>query len=107
MAIQKKSAAHEKKHVGKAELEFKVIARRNRLLGNWAAEQLGLDGNATEAYGKEVVAAGLEKHGDANVVRKILADFAEKGVVLSESELNAKITEFLDLVRKEVESQQS
>ena len=66
------------------ELEFKVIARRNRLLGAWAAEQMGLSGEAVDSYAKEVVAADFEKPGQDDVVEKLLADMTAKGVDISE-----------------------
>ena len=107
MVIHKKSAAHEKKIVGKAEIEFRVIARRNRLLGDWAAEQLGFDGDAAGAYAKEVIAAGLERGGDEAVANKILTDFSEGSVAVTDAQLRAKITEFLEIAREEVESRPS
>ena len=56
------------------ELRFKVMARRNKLLGLWAADQKGLSGEAAQAYAKEVVAADLEEAGDEDVYRKVRAD---------------------------------
>jgi len=62
------------------ELRFKTNARRNKLLGLWAAEKLGIEGDAAEAYAKEVVLADFEKPGDEDVLEKVLADFQEKGL---------------------------
>ena len=70
----------EKKFEHDEELRFKISARRNKLLGLWAAEKLGLDGDAAEAYAKEVVLADFERPGDDDVLEKVLADFQEKGV---------------------------
>ena len=66
------------------ELAFKVTARRNKLLGLWAAGHLGLTGAAAEAYAKEVVAADFTRPGDSDVIEKVTKDFADKGVKLGE-----------------------
>ncbi len=66
------------------ELAFKVTARRNKLLGLWAAGHLGLTGAAAEAYAKEVVAADFTRPGDGDVIEKVATDFAAKGVKLGE-----------------------
>jgi len=66
------------------ELAFKVTARRNKLLGLWAASHLGLTGPAAEAYAKDVVAADFNRPGDGDVIEKVATDFAAKGVKLGE-----------------------
>jgi hypothetical protein len=62
------------------ELQFKVTARRNRLTGLWAAGKLGLEGDAAADYAKAVVAADFEEAGDADVIRKLMADLGGHGV---------------------------
>jgi len=84
------------------ELEFKVIARRNRLLGAWAAEQMGLSGEAVDSYAKEVVAADFERPGDSDVVEKVLKDFAEKGIDLDEAGLRKKMNELSAVAREQL-----
>src|SRR5512132_3151511 len=69
------------------ELKFKATARRNKLLGLWAAEKLGLSGAEADAYAKEVVVADLEEAGGDDVFRKIRKDFAAKGVVQSDQQI--------------------
>ena len=64
------------------ELAFKVTARRNKLLGRWAASHLGLTGAAAESYANDVVAADFTKPGDSDVIEKVAKDFAAKGVKL-------------------------
>ena len=66
--------AFEDKYKHDQDLQFRVEVRRNKLLGLWVAEMLGLSGADAEAYAKEVVSADFEEPGDADVVRKILAD---------------------------------
>ncbi|MBP7066640.1 DUF1476 domain-containing protein [Ferrovibrio sp.] len=94
--------AFEKKHAHDEELAFKATARRNKLLGLWVAEQLGLSGDAAEAYAKEVVAADFEEAGDDDVVRKVMADLQAKKVDVSEHRLRGKMAELLETARKQV-----
>ena len=75
--------------------EWQGEARRNRLLGLWAAGKLGKSGDAANAYAKEVVAAEFEEGGDAAVVRKILGDLGAKGVAVTEAEIRARMSDFL------------
>ncbi|MBA3678036.1 MAG: DUF1476 domain-containing protein [Sphingosinicella sp.] len=62
------------------EMQFKVIARRNRLLGQWAANLMGLTAEEADAYAKEVVRADFEEAGDEDVIRKLLGDLTSAGV---------------------------
>ena len=73
--------------------EFRAIARRNKLLGLWAAEQLGKSGDEAAAYAKEVVAADFEEAGDADVLRKVTTDLAGKGV--TEQQIRAKMDQLM------------
>ena len=72
------------------ELQFKVKARRNRLLGLWAAEHMGLTGHAADKYAREVVDAEFGG-GDKNVVRKVAADLAAKGQKLTEAQVKFRL----------------
>ena len=83
--------AFENKFAHDEEMKFKAVARRNKLLGLWAAEKLGKADAA--AYAKEVVAADLLEAGDQDVIRKVKADFDAASVAVSEAELNAKLAE--------------
>ncbi len=74
---------------------FKATARRNKLLGAWAAEKLGLSGDAAATYAKNVVIADLEEVGDHDVVRKIVADFAAGKVSVSEQEIRATMDQLM------------
>ena len=85
----------ENKFAHDEELRFKATARRNKLLGLWAAEKLGLSGDAAESYAKEVVAADFEEAGDDDVVRKVLADFAAKKVEQSEHQVRRTMDELM------------
>lgn len=95
---------HEEKHVRDGDLEFKIMARRNRLLGHWAAEKLGFTGDAAQAYAKEVVISDFEEPGDEDVIRKVMGDFRDKGVATSEAELRAEMARLLGVARDQLES---
>ena len=87
--------SYEKKFAMDQELKFKAEARRNRLLGQWAAAKLGLSGEQVDAYVKAVRKADLAEKGDGDVLRKIRQDFSEKGVNVPEAELSRMMAEFL------------
>ncbi|WP_257165362.1 DUF1476 domain-containing protein [Bradyrhizobium sp. SRS-191] len=91
--FDKREDAFEKQFAHDEELKFKAEARRNKLLGLWAAEKLGKAGADADAYAKEVVASDFEEAGDADVVRKVLGDLSAKGV--TEAEIRAKMSELL------------
>ena len=74
-------------------LKFKATARRNKLVGLWAAEKLGLTGAEAEAYAKAIVVADLESSGDYDLFRKIRADFDAKGVAVSDHQIRRTIDE--------------
>src|SRR3569623_27404 len=78
--FDKREDGFEKQFAHDEELKFKATARRNKLLGIWAAEKLGLTGAEAEAYAKSVVMADFEEPGDQDVFRKIRADFDAKKV---------------------------
>ena len=85
----------EKKFALDEELKFKATARRNKLLGLWAAEKLGLAGPEAEAYAKEVVAADLEEAGDDDVFRKLRKDFEAKSVAQSDHQIRRVMDEMM------------
>ena len=84
------------------ETQFKITARRNKLLGLWAAEQMGLSGNDADSYAKEVVASDFEETGDADVVRKVLGDLGQKGVTLDEAGLRKEMDRLLGTARDQI-----
>ena len=93
--FDEREKSFEKKFALDEEQKFKAMARRNRLLGLWAAEKLGLSGDAATAYSKEVVAADFEEAGDDDVQNKVVKDFAAKGVGIAAPEVRAKMEELL------------
>ncbi|MCC7271908.1 MAG: DUF1476 domain-containing protein [Alphaproteobacteria bacterium] len=92
----------EKKYERDQELVFKVNARRNKLLGLWAAEKLGLAGDEAEAYAKSVVVADFDKPGDDDVLQKVLGDLTQKGVQISEHGVRKEMERLVGVAREQV-----
>ena len=93
--FDKREEGFEKKFALDEELKFKAEARRNRLVGLWAAEQLGLSGPGADAYARDVVTANFEAPGGRGVMRKIASDLAAKNVAVPESAIAQKMDELL------------
>ncbi len=93
--FDKREEAFEKKYVIDEDLKFKAVARRNRMLGLWAAEKLGKSGAEADSYAKEVVAAEFADAHDLDVVRKVTSDLAAKGLSINELDIRTKMDEFL------------
>jgi len=102
--FDKREEGFEKKFALDEEQRFKALARRNRLLGLWVAEQLGLSGDAANDYARTVVATEFADGGDASVIRKVMDDLAAKGVALTEAELRAKMDELMTLAVAQVKA---
>ena len=102
--FDKREEGFEKKFAHDEELRFKAIARRNRLLGLWAAEKLGLTGDEAAAYAKEVVMSDFEEAGDGDVLRKLRKDFDAKGVAQSDHQIERHMAELLEQAVKEIKA---
>ncbi len=100
--FDKREEGFEKKFAHDEELRFKATARRNKLLGLWAAAQLGKTGADADAYAKEVVLADFEEAGDDDVVRKVAGDLAANGV--SEQQVREMMTELLAEAVKQIQA---
>lgn len=85
--------AFENKYAHDAEMQFKANARGNKKLGLWLAERFGLDAEEAQTYAGAVVAADLEEAGHEDVMRKVMADIAERKVELDEEAVRAKLAE--------------
>jgi hypothetical protein len=95
----------EKKFEHDEELRFKISARRNKLLGLWAAEKLAIEGEAAAAYAKEVVLSDFEKPGDEDVLEKVQADFEAKGVALGSREIRVEMDRLWGEAQSQIMSQ--
>jgi hypothetical protein len=100
--FDKREEAFEKKFALDEEQKFKAQARRNRLLGLWAAERLGMTGDAVTAYAKEVVAADFD--GTDGVLRKLMSDFAARDVVVTEPAIRVRMDELGALAAAQVKA---
>jgi len=83
----------ERKFAMDAETAFRVSARRNRLLGHWAAEKMGLTPEETDAYAKAVIQSDFEEAGDEDVIRKVLGDLTGAGIEIDEAGVRAALEE--------------
>jgi len=83
--------AEEAKYAHDEEMLFRIHARRNRLVGQWAADRMGLSAVEAEAYAKSVVQADFEEAGDEDVIRKLLGDLVGAGVDANETEVRAAL----------------
>jgi hypothetical protein len=93
--FDKREEGFEKQFAHDEELRFKATARRNKMLGLWAAERLGLKGSEAESYARAVVLAEFEQGGGSAVVAKIRNDLEAKGVVQSEHQISRIMTELM------------
>ena len=93
--FDKREEGFERKFAHDEELRFKANARRNKLLGHWAAQQLGLSGAEAEAYAKDVVMSDFESPGDDDVFAKVRKDFDAKGVAQSDHQIRRTMDELM------------
>ena len=98
--------AFEDKYKHDQDLQFRTEVRRNKLLGQWVArELLGLEGEAVDAYAREVVASDLDEPGPDDVIRKIMADLQAKGVDYSEHRLRHRMDELMAEAKHQIMSE--
>lgn len=86
--------AFENKFAHDEEMKFRITARRNRLVGQWAAEKMKLTAAETDSYSKSVVQADFEEIGDEDVVRKLLGDIVSAGIDIHEADVRAALERF-------------
>ena len=103
--FEERQKGFERKFALDEELKFKATARRNRLLGLWAAGEMGIAGDAAQAYAREVVKADLAEPGEEDVFRKIRADFDAKGVNQSDHQIRRMMAEMMGQAVAQIESE--
>ena len=101
-AFSDREKAFEDKWAHDEELRFKVLARRNKLLGLWAATEMGLKGPSADDYAKAIVQAELSKDGDEAVFQKLRADFAAANVARTDHFIHLKMDELFNTAKNEV-----
>ena len=102
--FDKRKDAYESKFARDEELKFKAMARRNKLLGLWAAEKLGKTGADAEAYAREVIRSDMEEAGDNDVFRKVRRDFDAAGVQESDHQIRRSMDELMAEAVAQIES---
>ena len=102
--FDKREEGFEKKFAHDEELRFKANARRNKLLGLWAAEKLGITGDAANVYAKEVVMSDFEESGDNDVFKKVRNDLDAKGVALSDQDLRRAMIDMMEKAIAEIKA---
>jgi hypothetical protein len=100
-SLNDREKAFENKYAHDQDLKFKIINRRNKLLGQWAGALLGK--GDIDAYAKEVVISDLEEAGEDDVVRKVAADFAAGGVSHGADDIRAKMVELLPVAAEQID----
>jgi len=95
----------ERKFAHDEELKFRATARRNKLLGLWAAEKLGLAGDEAQAYAREIVKADLAEPGEEDVFRKVRSDFDAKGVGQSDHQIRRMMVECMAEAVAQIETE--
>ena len=103
--FDKRKSAEESRYALDQELRFKANARRNKLLGLWAAEKLGKAGEAASAYAIEVVKADFEAPGDEDVFRKVRGDFDKAGVEMTDHQIQRQMQELMETAIQQVRSE--
>jgi hypothetical protein len=92
----------ENKYAHDEELSFKAIARRNKLLGLWAAEKMGKNAEEASSYAKDVVLSDFESEGDGDVIAKLLKDFYNAEIEISEQEIIAEMERLLPIAKSQM-----
>ncbi|MEM7464641.1 MAG: DUF1476 domain-containing protein [Pseudomonadota bacterium] len=104
--IKDREKAFESKFAHDEALRFKAEARRNKLLGLWAAEKLGKSGDDAEAYAKEVIRADFEEPGDEDVFRKIRGDFDDANIDQSDHQIRRTMEELMSTAMEQVANEE-
>ena len=103
--LREREKSHEAKYKLDEELKFKTVARRNKLIGLWAAERLGMNAPEADTYAKEVVGSGFADSEGQGVVDKIVKDFQDRGLEIAEDDIREEMTRLLAVARDQVTNQ--
>jgi hypothetical protein len=99
--------AFETKFAHDEAMNFRIVARRNRLLGEWAARKMGLSDEETASYAKDVVRADFEESGDEDVIRKVLGDLTAAGIEIDDAEIREAIGHKTVEAKRQIMQEQS
>tara|TARA_R110002096_G_scaffold416576_3_gene619670 strand:- start:109557 stop:109880 length:324 start_codon:yes stop_codon:yes gene_type:complete len=103
--FDEREKAAENKFSHNKELEFKATARRNKLLGHWAAGLMGFEGEAVDAYAREVIESDFEETGDDDVYRKVKGDLDTKGINQSEHQIRRQMEDLMNTALEQVKAE--
>jgi hypothetical protein len=101
MMFGDRERAAERQFEREQEMVFQITARRNRLIGLWAAARMGLTGEAADGYARALVEAGVGVHDDRANAKKICEDFIARGYIMSESEVARRLVGFASVARRQ------
>jgi hypothetical protein len=104
-SFEDRKRAQEAKFARDETLRFKAEARRNKMVGLWAAEKMGMSAEAALEYARAVVNADFEEPGDADVVRKLRQDFDAKGVEVSDEEIRTQLDRLLTIAAEQISAE--
>ena len=103
--FDEREQAFENKFKHDEEVQFRVLARRAKLAGLWAAGLLGITGDDATAYAKQLVSADFDEPSHKDIIRRILTDFMAKGVDISEHRIEKELDTLLDKARQQIQSE--
>ncbi len=101
--FDKREKGEEAKYARNEELSFKIHARRNKLLGLWATDRMGMQGADAEAYAKDCVLADFDKPGEEDLFRKVMDDLKKANAPVSEHDMRRKMAALVETAREELE----
>ncbi len=107
MDFDDRKKAFEEKYAHDSEMQFKVMALRNKLLGKWAADEMCKNEEDSEEYAKEVILSDFEEAGDDDVLRKVFGDLKKAGLTISEQEVREKMDELVGAAQNEIQKRAS
>jgi hypothetical protein len=102
MMFEDREKVAERRFEREQELAFQIAARRNRLMGLWAAGQMGLTGEAATSYAMALVKAEVNGHGDGRVIEQACHDLVARGYIMSEMEVSRRLTNFAAAARRQI-----
>jgi hypothetical protein len=103
--FDEREKAFERRFAHDEELRFRATVRRNKLIGLWAAEKLGLSGAEADAYAKEVIRADFTVPGDSDLIAKMRNDFDAKGVAETDTQIQLMLLEFMATAIRQIEAE--
>jgi len=102
MMFEEREKVAERRYEREQELAFQIAARRNRLMGLWAAGQMGLTGEAASSYAMALVKAEVTAHGEGEIIAQVCQDLVARGYIMSETEVRHRLASFGTMARRQI-----